>query len=97
MPIGSALPPGFKAAGVLQARTLVQVVSVEDERLSFGVEHASGGFPSVAVAGYVIDFRNVQVARSDEFTNVAVFALGSAAIADSVLLKLREALSAYEN
>src|ERR1035438_3456173 len=38
VPVGSSLPPRFERAGVLNAGALVQIVSVEDERLSFGVE-----------------------------------------------------------
>jgi hypothetical protein len=73
VPIRSSLAPGFERACVLEARTLVQIVSVEDEQLSLGVENASGSLPRVAVSRYVINFRNVQVARSDQFPDVAVF------------------------
>src|ERR1700727_443033 len=56
VPVGPSLSPGFVGAGLLHARVLVQIVSVKDQRLSFGEENASGGFPSVSVVLHVIDF-----------------------------------------
>src|ERR1700722_11490138 len=73
VPVGSSLSPRFKRACVLDPGVLVQIVSIKDERLSFGEKDPSGGFPSVSVTRDVINFRNVQVSRTDEISDVAVF------------------------
>jgi hypothetical protein len=59
-------------AGVLQICFLVQVMRVENERFSLGIENAAVSFVRLRGFGNVVNFGDVQGARLHQFPDFAV-------------------------
>src|SRR6202451_3263865 len=72
LPVGPASAPRLKRICLLRFRLLVEIISIEDQRLSPCVEDAPIGFFGLAGAGDVIDFRNVEISSTHQVANVTV-------------------------
>src|SRR5580700_1898297 len=71
-PIRPVLPPSLKRARRSDASLLIEIVGVEDERLSLGVEDTAVGFLRNPVASHVINLSDIEVPRPHQFSDVAV-------------------------
>src|SRR5690349_9664238 len=72
LPVLPSATPSLEGRGFLETSLLVEVISVENQRFAFRVEHASVGFPCLSVAPDVINFGDIEVSSSHEFPDVTI-------------------------
>src|SRR6267142_3405315 len=70
--IETAAAPCLKCAGTLKPSLLVEIIRVENERLSFGVEDPAIRFLRLPIARDVIDLGNVKVPGSHQVADIPV-------------------------
>src|SRR4029077_2574580 len=62
----------LKCAGAFQPGLLVKIISVENERLTFGVEDPAIWFLRLSIPRDVIDLGNIKVPGAHQFADVPV-------------------------
>src|SRR6266850_3759857 len=72
LPVSAAAAPRLKCAGTLKPSLLVEIVRVENEGLSFGVEDAAIRFLRLSIPRNIIDLGNVKVPGSHQVANIPV-------------------------
>src|SRR5712692_3772111 len=72
LPVSAAAAPRLKCAGTLKPSLLVEIVRVEDQRLSFGIEDPAIRFLGLAVTGNVIYLGNIKVPGAHQFPDIPV-------------------------
>src|SRR5262249_52436756 len=82
--IRSSLSPRFERTRFLDTRALVQIISIEDQGLSSGIEHAAKGLLGLTRAGHIEDLRNIKVPSTHELADVTV-------LREQILLLSRQA------
>src|SRR5712664_1363120 len=70
--VKTATAPCLKRAGALKPGLLVEIVRIENERLSFGVEDSPIRFLRLPIARNVIDLGNVKVPSSHQLADIPV-------------------------
>src|SRR5437899_4614694 len=70
--VETAAAPSLKGANVSVLRLLVEIIRVENQRLSPGVEHPAIGLLRLPIPRNVIDLGDVKVTGSHEFANISV-------------------------
>jgi hypothetical protein len=81
--------PLLERAGACQTCFRVEVIRVDNERLSLGVKNASVGFVRLSIPSHVVHVGEIQVARTHQFTDVATL-LQQLALIREVLLGVIE-------
>jgi hypothetical protein len=70
--VKTAAAPRLKGAGAFVFRLLVEIIGVENQRLSFGVEDPAIRFLRLPVTRNVIDLGNIKVPSPHEFADIPV-------------------------
>ena len=71
--VGAASAPGLEGS-VLGPGLLVEVVSIENQRLSLGIEDPAIGFLGCSIRTDIVDLRYIKVPGSHQIPDVAVVA-----------------------
>src|SRR6266850_3271917 len=70
--VKTAAAPRLKCAGTLKPSLLVEIIRVEDQRLSFGIEDPAIRFLRLPIPSNVIDLGNIKVPRPHQVADIPV-------------------------
>ena len=70
--IRSSAPPSLECACALDARLLIEIVGIKDERFPTGIEDPPKGFLRISGLCDVVDLSDIEIARAHQFSDVAV-------------------------
>jgi hypothetical protein len=71
-PIRAEASPSLESAAIFQSRSLVKIISIENQRFALCEENTAARFLHFARAGHVIHLSNIKVPRAHEFPDVSV-------------------------
>ncbi len=70
--IKTVAAPSLKCAGTLEPRLLVEIIRIEDQRLSFGIEDPTIGLLRLSVTRNVKYLGNIKVPSTHQFADIPV-------------------------